>query len=81
MFGLGIQEIMILYVMVLVPIYFLPSIIAWWTVHPNKITIFVINLLLGWSLIGWIAALIWAFVRPSPVPSSSINGNNEARLD
>jgi hypothetical protein len=26
--------------------------------------IFVVNLLLGWSLVGWLAAFIWACVSP-----------------
>jgi hypothetical protein len=26
--------------------------------------IFVVNLLLGWSLIGWLVAFIWSFVSP-----------------
>jgi len=40
--------------------YFLPTIIA---VVRNKRdfgAIFVLNLLLGWSVIGWIIALVWA---------------------
>jgi hypothetical protein len=39
-------------------LYFLPSIIA----H-NKTNfggVFVLNLLLGWTFVGWIIALIWA---------------------
>ncbi|MFY9690663.1 MAG: superinfection immunity protein [Candidatus Acidiferrales bacterium] len=41
-------------------IYFLPSIIA----HEKRsfAGIFAVNLLLGWTVIGWIAALIWACV-------------------
>ena len=41
-----------------IALYFLPSIIA----H-NKTNfggVFVLNLLLGWTLVGWIIALIWA---------------------
>ena len=33
----------------------------------RKITpIFILNLLAGWTLIGWITALIWGMSRPSP---------------
>jgi hypothetical protein len=40
--------------------YFIPSIIALARSHHNGFAIFLTNLLLGWTLIGWIVALIWA---------------------
>jgi hypothetical protein len=40
--------------------YFLPTIVASNWHHPDKDAIFVINLFLGWSLIGWMIALAWA---------------------
>lgn len=43
--------------------YFLPSLIA----H-NKTNfggVFVLNLLLGWTFVGWIIALIWALAGDS----------------
>ncbi|MFI5096267.1 MAG: superinfection immunity protein [Candidatus Acidiferrales bacterium] len=41
-------------------IYFIPSMWAA-SKHSNKSTgIFLLNLLLGWTVIGWIGALIWA---------------------
>jgi len=43
----------------LVP-YFLPTIIAILRQKTNTGSIFALNLLLGWSLIGWVVALIWA---------------------
>jgi hypothetical protein len=42
-------------------IYFLPAFIARKRNNPNATAIFVLNLLLGWSLIGWLIALVWAF--------------------
>ncbi len=47
--------------------YFLPTIVAWWRGHHNMLAIFVLNLLLGWSGIGWIAALVWAVTASVPV--------------
>ena len=41
-------------------IYFLPLIIAWRRSHHNTLAIFVLNFLLGWTLVGWVAALVWA---------------------
>lgn len=42
-------------------LYFIPAIIAIARRHHNAMAIFLTNLFLGWSVIGWIVALIWAF--------------------
>jgi len=39
-------------------IYFIPSFVAW--KKQRQDAIIVLNLLLGWTLLGWIGALIWA---------------------
>jgi hypothetical protein len=44
-------------------IYFAPAIIASMRRHRQILAIFVLNLVAGWTLIGWIAALVWAFIR------------------
>jgi hypothetical protein len=41
-------------------LYFLPSIIAMSRKKTNLMGIFLVNFFLGWSVIGWIVALIWA---------------------
>ena len=40
--------------------YLVPTGIAAYRDHPGKTAIFLINLLLGWTILGWIAALIWS---------------------
>jgi hypothetical protein len=40
--------------------YFLPAIVALVRERHDKISIFLLNFLLGWTLIGWVVALIWA---------------------
>ncbi len=49
----------------LVPLllYFLPWIIALIRGHHNAGAIFLLNLLLGWTFIGWIVAFIWSFTN------------------
>jgi hypothetical protein len=42
-------------------IYFLPSIIAFWLDHKYAVSIFVINLFFGWTLIVWVICLAVAF--------------------
>lgn len=48
---------------ILAIIYFIPAIDA--VVHKKKNAgaIFVVNLFLGWTLIGWVVALSWAQMK------------------
>ena len=41
--------------------YFLPTIIAMIKKKKNTLAIFILNLFLGWAIIGWVLALVWAF--------------------
>ena len=56
------DSILLLFVILLVggAIYFLPTIVA----SERKIVgvggVFVLNLFLGWTLLGWVIALAWA---------------------
>lgn len=43
-------------------LYFLPWIIAGQRDHPNNAAIGLLNLFLGWTLIGWVIALVWAAI-------------------
>jgi hypothetical protein len=47
--------------------YFLPTIIAAIRSKRDLLAIFLLNLFLGWSVIGWIVALIWAAKHDAPV--------------
>lgn len=46
-------------------LYFLPSLISDWRGHDSKLAIFIVNLLFGWTFIGWFAALIFSFTGRS----------------
>jgi hypothetical protein len=41
-------------------IYFLPTIVALARHKRNAVSILLLNLFLGWTLVGWIIALVWA---------------------
>jgi hypothetical protein len=45
-------------------IYLFPTLIATLRGHNNTVPIFVINLFFGWSLLGWVVALVWATINP-----------------
>jgi hypothetical protein len=44
-------------------LYFLPAIVAHGRAHPKTTAIFTLDLLLGWTLVGWVAALVWALTH------------------
>jgi hypothetical protein len=54
----------LLMLFLLVIVYMLPGIIAMSRGHPNNGAIFALNLLLGWTLLGWVAAFVWALTNP-----------------
>jgi hypothetical protein len=41
-------------------IYFLPSLLVCFVRHRDATGIFVLNLVTGWTLVGWVLALLWA---------------------
>lgn len=53
-------------------VYFLPAFVAVVHDHHCAMAIAVLHLLLGWTLLGWIAAMVWACTkvqRTDPGPS------------
>lgn len=46
-----------------ITLYFLPAIVANKRKHQNAQAILVLNLFLGWSLIGWVISLVWAYTK------------------
>ena len=47
------------FVIFAVLIYFMPTIVAM-VLREDPLVIFLVNLFLGWTVIGWFAALFWA---------------------
>lgn len=45
-------------------LYLLPAAVAIFRAHHNLPALVALNLLLGWTLVGWVAALVWALARP-----------------
>jgi Superinfection immunity protein len=42
-------------------VYFSPSVIAAWRQHPQVQAIFALNLLTGWTMVGWVACVVWCY--------------------
>jgi hypothetical protein len=47
-------------------LYFLPTIIAAIKSKRDTVAILLLNLFLGWSVIGWFVALVWAAKQDAP---------------
>lgn len=48
-------------------LYLLPTFEAKLRDHPNIASISIVNVFLGWTVIGWIVAVAWAYRKPEPV--------------
>ena len=50
----------------LVLLYFLPTMLAWAGGKRRKVKVTVVNLFTGWTILGWIAAMlmVWAYEAP-----------------
>jgi len=59
--NLGLLEILL--VVLIFTIYFLPTLIAFLRQHKNKLAIFLLNLLLGWTVLGWVVSLVWSVIK------------------
>ena len=57
--------------------YFLPTLIAGLRKNNAFTSIFALNLLAGWSIIGWVASLIWSLYKPS-LSTTVIESNSTA---
>ena len=94
--GMNINAILIIpFLLLLVlglAVYFIPSLIAFRKKHINKVGILLLNIFLGWTLVGWVAALIWSIYKktptypqypqyPSNIPNSSDIHNTSVNTD
>jgi Superinfection immunity protein len=43
-----------------------PALVALWRQNRQWRAMTVLNLLLGWTFVGWVVALVWAFIQPPP---------------
>jgi len=56
-------------------IYFIPGMVAYWKHHSRPHVVLLFNVLIGWTLIGWVITLVWAVANPergiNPAPMGS----------
>lgn len=76
---LGFSGISLLFVSIFgFVIYFIPSIVAYHRKHLQFIPILLLNIFLGWTLLGWVGAFVWSFMNSS---TSTNAGTGSATLD
>lgn len=44
-------------------VYFIPTFVARSRNHYQKTAITVLNIVAGWTFLGWVGALVWAFLK------------------
>lgn len=67
-----------IFLLVILALYFIPSIIGFMRNHPSAIGILIVNLFLGWSIIFWFVCFVWAFCgsKQSAPNITVINSNS-----
>lgn len=70
-------------ILISIPLYFLPSIVGF--KKKNHLSILLLNIFLGWSIIGWIVALVWATAAEESVEDGQLkkcpNCAEEVKID
>ena len=51
-------------------IYLLPTIVAQTNRHHQATAITALNILLGWTFVGWVVSLVWALTKPPRNPNT-----------
>lgn len=69
----------ILFLAIAVAVYFIPNWIASARKHHNANAIFFTNLLLGWTALGWIAALVWSLTAVDAEVSKNTEMRSESK--
>lgn len=63
----------ILVLLFVLAIYLIPTIIAFARGHASKWGIGVLNIVLGWSLVFWVVALIWSLSNKGQSQTTIVN--------
>ena len=57
----------LVFIIIGLAVYFIPSGMAVLREHSQLPALFLLNLFLGWTFLGWVAALVWAFINQPTV--------------
>lgn len=65
-------------IILLVLLYLLPAILAYSLGSAHTKGVLTLNLILGWTILGWLAALIWAILSGNGGSFDELAGNDSA---
>ncbi|MFJ4251363.1 superinfection immunity protein [Pseudomonas sp. NPDC089741] len=81
----------IVFLFLMIATYFLPSFNAFSRKHPERWPIFMLDLFLGWTIIGWVVSLVWSVsstqsadtihVQPQPQPQPQSEEDKYQKLE
>jgi len=57
----------VIILVLIIALYMLPTLIAFGRDHPHRRAVTLLNILFGWTLLGWILVFVWAVATPSDV--------------
>jgi hypothetical protein len=66
----------LIFILIFFVLYFIPGLVAENRRHSSRGAIIALNLLLGWTVLGWIIALVWSLTgnverrRAEPIPAA-----------
>jgi hypothetical protein len=66
--------------LVLMFLYLVPTLIAAARYRHNRIVIFNLNLLLGWTLIGWVVVLFWSLSRDAAIVTPCVPAASQSEF-
>ncbi len=66
----------ILLAVAVIAVYLLPAILADRTKRHSVLPLALFNVLLGWTIVGWFAALYWALHPDSPIRLKNMESDN-----
>lgn len=61
------NTVTVILLVLIAAIYLLPTLMAFARDHPRRGAITLVNILFGWTLLGWLVCFIWALMGPSEV--------------
>jgi len=61
-------------------VYFIPAFVAFSRQHPHRGPILLVNIFAGWTLFGWVAALIWSLASPTGGSFDPFEAGGESKI-
>jgi Superinfection immunity protein len=54
-------------------LYFVPTFIAWRLGVKSVRSIFYVNLIFGWTIVGWVFAVMWVMAERNELPTNHLS--------